>query len=1180
MAELSKNQVIVLMPIAAPIQEMLKVLEEKPNVEITNVNSMDEATQLIAHHQPCMLISGVNENKDIPQLISLVKKIENFIKQGVVKTLVYSKIKNPQLSMLVSKLGITDYLEDPIPARTIQFKANLQIKAIETIKKQLEQKRLAEEKIVFKKDTSKSGNSDNQDNSNGIESNKKPALSLEKDTFLFKNSTVKKHGKKYKIELEGPAPESGEWKPNDDKGEKANSWRWVPKDEKDKKSSDSSEDGWVHDGEKPNFNEHTGKWQFQSEKPKLSYKENKKELASKIETSENGEISIAEDSPQAEENVDKSFKSSGRTRKSDKEKIEENPEASAAGDENEKNNTLKKNLTKKTPDEEAAFNNKLKDDNKDSIEFNNKTGGLKDTANPFTSKIQPNEKNAKNEEDFTTKKEKNISSIKKSFEDDKVESKEKPTLNPLEYLKKKKEEKKFEQKEKNTTNEKDKNKKEKEGASLKNKKKNLLGSKLDSLKNALNKSNSLGKSEYSDTNESEIIEEDIAEGVDTKESIEKDNVRSINDAKKKRNKEEKIHNQKERKVRSTAEKKNLLDKKKKDLLDKLQSIEEDVEENIEEINEEQIDKLKKDLDIPLTEDISPKELKKRAKKSKIDSLKEKLQQLEAYSERLEDTENKSDFNEHDLSEEDPENTWSQKNEHNSSAKEIKRNAYDSDENVESEEEEEKLGSLKKQTEKNKQKNESDYFYKPQSEINPIEGAWEAVEKYYIYIGGEHRYKGFKAIKDILPIWVYEGLSTPELKSKTKEWEFRGGKLNQINSEKDLPLDVKDYLLNLQKLFKEAESLPTKSENTQKKKEAKKSLDNLKDILKEQKIASEIIDNEKSDSENEINEDHIEESSELNKTKDKKISKDLADKYKNLQNSLDAELEKIQIDEITETSAEEIESDSSVQDERENRTKEEIKLSETSSEIEPPEEIKKQGKLNSNEIEKELEALEKEKAEKKSQQEKDAIAAKISSLAKALEEEREQLLEVASEEQEPPIGPATDFKKQKKYQEFLERRKKKKDSQEKQEKAANIRQQEKLEPKGPSYGIGLFVVLSDAVSMAQYREKAMTKILTCLRDALAPATVGFLKESTETQDFEVFYNTPGGLQKGEIVNTVGAIVIPVIDTQSIDKKNLGYLYLRGVPESIRIDSEETIMKQIISSIETILTSQEIERSNVA
>lgn len=312
MAEQPKNQIIVIEPVTKTVNELLEMITDRGQAEIQPFLSADEAIQCTRQFVPCMLVVCIQSNNDIPAILGTLKQLKPDIKAGMVKTLLVSKVKNPQLQKLIGEFGVTDYIEEPIPARTLQFKANLQLKAIDTTRKQIELRKKNDEKIVFK--TSKTAQDEAQTTGTEIKTRNKPALQLANDTFLIKNGSVKKQGKKFVVELDGPDPSTGEWVSDGEEKDGETNWRWKPHDKEDEPGAEEG-DGWVSTGDRPVFKPANKKWQMSSEKPSLVYKKKKIKVAEKIGTDEKGEVEVADDSPAAEENLKKNLVKSMRKKK-------------------------------------------------------------------------------------------------------------------------------------------------------------------------------------------------------------------------------------------------------------------------------------------------------------------------------------------------------------------------------------------------------------------------------------------------------------------------------------------------------------------------------------------------------------------------------------------------------------------------------------------------------------------------------------------------------------------------------------------------------------------------------------------------------------------------------------------------------------------------------------------------
>ncbi len=295
MAEAIKNKIIVLDPSTKSVTDLLALVKEKDTAEVTVVKTQEDEIGTIVSSLPCLFIFSLIDNASVPPMVQLLKKLENVIKHNGLKVYLVTGIKNRQLSdLFTQKLGVTDYIIDPVPIRTMQFKINLAMKAVDNFRRQLDMKKAAQEQIVIKKLDGKKGEA--VPGANAAAARSKPALDTQEDTFLFKNGGVKKSGKKFVVEVEGPDPSTGEWVPHEDKGEAKAAWRWVPNEEKAAQASGAKPaDGWVHEGDKPAFNEDSNKWAMSSEEPKLAYEKAGKKIAEKIGTDEKGEVVVAED---------------------------------------------------------------------------------------------------------------------------------------------------------------------------------------------------------------------------------------------------------------------------------------------------------------------------------------------------------------------------------------------------------------------------------------------------------------------------------------------------------------------------------------------------------------------------------------------------------------------------------------------------------------------------------------------------------------------------------------------------------------------------------------------------------------------------------------------------------------------------------------------------------------------
>lgn len=290
------DHIVVLEPTLPAIEELLQTIA-KPSIQISRTKSVEEAAGLALGYSPCLVICSISDAQAVNPNVTLLQKIHKGIKKGNLKTMVLARVKNPQLKQLITQLGVTDYNMDPIPVRTLVFKINLHINAIQAIKKR-EALLNNNTELVFKQDTGKADDSTRTFKHQTAAYARKPALKLPEDIFALSGAVPAKDGKRSIIELEGPTPDSGAWKRMDGKAEERARYRWVPNNSDAAEHKDSAT-GWVHEGEEPSYNAEKNRWQLSSDKPNLSYLRAGIRQTSKIQVNSTGGLEIADDSEQA-----------------------------------------------------------------------------------------------------------------------------------------------------------------------------------------------------------------------------------------------------------------------------------------------------------------------------------------------------------------------------------------------------------------------------------------------------------------------------------------------------------------------------------------------------------------------------------------------------------------------------------------------------------------------------------------------------------------------------------------------------------------------------------------------------------------------------------------------------------------------------------------------------------------
>lgn len=833
-----KNKLIVLEPCTKNVEDLLALVLQKDQAEIVRTQSAEEATQLVIQLQPCMLVACIQENGEVPSRVNLMKRLEPVIKKGMLKSFITSKLKNRQLSTLITSFGVTDFIEEPAPVRTMQFKANLQLKALETIRKQMEMKKASQEQIVFKKSEAKKGEEATvgQDTAAKL----KPALQLEQDSFLFKNSGAKKVGKKFVVEMEGPDPATGDWVPHEDKGDAKSSWRWMPKEE-DGTPKPAEGEGWVHEGEKPEFKDASGKWQFASEKPDLSFRKKGEKVATKLSVDEKGELQVAEDSPVAEENVKKN-RALARAKREKTAPTTNDKTGAKTADSNSEPTILGKSGAGPRTDA-ADLARKLGSGVGESqaeaeAAFNNQTGGLKDApAGEF------------NELKFS---EPDSASPPEAAAAATTEAEEKKPLSPLEFLQKKKKQKVIdaaarlgkdlpeessaspdvieatEQKKSAKKIDRDETPELTAGKPAKPKKSSAeaaqealarMKAKMGSMDKLVEESaaadNAQATGEADAPSEgNEPADTTSAEEQGKSSAAKKSAAGSPPDSPPSREKAAKLEKvKKERKRSILAEVQGILDEA---LPTQLPPAEEE--------------RLRRKHQPEGADPLPPRELARKERLSRVKELKDRLANLDDEL-RASDAE-EAPTNVHDLKHEE-ENTSSLKGFANEERR-AERRAFDGEAGDSAEEKDGKI-SLAREAKESKQRRDAEerFVYLPEADLTPSGGAWEkAGDEHYAFLPAEVRYRGFDKIEDLLPLWIFRGEKVPELLDKTKQWRFLARLPTQARTASEVPAEVRDFLLALRDQLKREKA--AKEEDPEKAQTGGDQAESLKEIFAEKK----------------------------------------------------------------------------------------------------------------------------------------------------------------------------------------------------------------------------------------------------------------------------------------------------------------------------------------------------------
>lgn len=804
-----KNQIVVLEPLTKAMQQLIASVEAKDIADVIRLKSADDVVGTVNASLPCLFIQCLIGNSETAQSVQLLKRLENVIKNGSVKVYISTPMKNRHAAdIFTQKLGVTDFIIEPVPLRTMQFKINLALKALENFRRQQEIKKSSQKETVFK-----AKGDEKEDAAKGatVEAAKgKPALQMAEDTFLFKNGAVKKSGKKFLLEVEGPDPASGEWKPQEeDKGDAQSSWRWVPKDEEEQKKAGEagSADGWVHKGDKPLFKEDTKKWALASEAPSLGFRKAGVLLAEKISTDENGEVTVAADSPGAAANIAKS-----RTKAL--EKARKQAEAAAAARLARKPEAEKNSAPGDTP--------KSPGQEKEELEKAAREKKSEEGTATVADASAPDEKSAGNDGQPLAKRNgKEKSSVEQVLAAARAAKQTAAAGKSIKDLR-------AGENEGETAG---------DGESA-----GTLSQANSEVGNAREASDS-APADAKETASAALAESKniigagpSAAGVNAPEPSEPAAFTGVMDRRKKKNEDGKLASLKDRlggldseesATADLAEEKPPLESA-PEVAGKPEAapVASEAPERKAKISApapeapvalERAAPAEAEAPAPKTEDKrdhAPAEPSAKPEADKPAKLgpREKLVAKRRALEEKRRQEELSRLN--DLLKQDEETGSAEgaalERIGGPEAKEGRigdlsadklqgiRGAFDGGAPELFSDDDEKKKKLLRDPKEAGEKlvREDNSFFVAEAKIHPPGNAWESAGLHFVYLSSVVHYKGFASLEEVLPLWIYEGDQVPELLHKSREWRFRGGKLTEAKSKEDLPKDVREFLLEL------------------------------------------------------------------------------------------------------------------------------------------------------------------------------------------------------------------------------------------------------------------------------------------------------------------------------------------------------------------------------------------------
>jgi len=228
--------------------------------EITVCDYVDDIIQMSAVN-PCMIIfAAVTSKADVVEIIKLLTKLKSFIKMNFVKVLLFNYVKGGKIEQLFRKHGVGEFLEDAINAKSLGYKINLMLKAIETnYKKYKDQRKIEKEVKTFHS---------NSDPFSILKFVKPINQQFEIWSIENKKKLTFFNGS-WEIEVGGPSIKLGEWKEGGGEND-LKVWQWKFFDET-LNDEFSPEGMWTFEGKKPEYYTASSNWKFSSKAPNFYF---------------------------------------------------------------------------------------------------------------------------------------------------------------------------------------------------------------------------------------------------------------------------------------------------------------------------------------------------------------------------------------------------------------------------------------------------------------------------------------------------------------------------------------------------------------------------------------------------------------------------------------------------------------------------------------------------------------------------------------------------------------------------------------------------------------------------------------------------------------------------------------------------------------------------------------------
>jgi DNA-binding response OmpR family regulator len=287
----TSKSIIILGEPKKTLAEACEVLEKESPHPVETVTDLKDAVDFTRRGKPFLALVSPESPDEIQLAVGFLKASKGLIQKKKAKVIMVTSFDSPPIQQKFQKLGVADYIAEPVALKSLEFKINLQLKSIETDEAE------SKSKVEFN-----SQKPERDDDDNGGFSSSKVEFELTEELqgisenvwhFDSKEKPKSVSGK-IMLQLRGPDPNAGEWKYLGENRDGVSQWTWVWDGDTVPENMSIDVGQWIFTGNRPVHSAEL--WKFVSSAPELNFTSAGEVLGCKFKAINNSQIKIAKNS--------------------------------------------------------------------------------------------------------------------------------------------------------------------------------------------------------------------------------------------------------------------------------------------------------------------------------------------------------------------------------------------------------------------------------------------------------------------------------------------------------------------------------------------------------------------------------------------------------------------------------------------------------------------------------------------------------------------------------------------------------------------------------------------------------------------------------------------------------------------------------------------------------------------